>query len=43
MQQYEKSFGKYSMEIMDDRTTAVWQYGGYRLNLKLVLYLQNQC
>jgi hypothetical protein len=23
--------------------TAVWQYGGFRLNLKLVLYLQSQC
>ena len=23
--------------------TAVWQYGGFRLNFKLVLYLQGQC
>ena len=23
--------------------TGVWQYGGFRLNLKLVLYLQSQC
>ena len=27
----------------NERTTAVWQYGGFGLNLKLVLYLQSQC
>ena len=27
---------------MKQPTTAVWQYGGFRLNLKLVLYLKVQ-
>ena len=30
-------------EKISQPTTAVWQYGGFRLNLELVLYLQSQC
>ena len=26
-----------------DRTTAVWRDWGFRLNLKMVLYLENLC